>query len=728
VSKGKRKRRGAGSGTGTSTGNDTKVGAGAGAGGDTGSDIGTNAVADAATNTSANASANASPNAGADTAADAGTNTGTDAGARSPQGALARVWPLYLLVPIWLIGSLIGGYMAWHHEKSVYSEDTAEIWGCEESAEINCDVVNTSEFSELAGIPVGLLAIPTYLTLILLVMWALRRKERTAMGYAFAISLATVLYSLFLLYISKARLNFVCAWCLRLYLINTAAMILTATAAGGNPLKLLGETLRDLTRWPPAMKAAGGVFGATLLLSVGVQQAYRSSLGGDKPVPEALKKAKKQARPKTATSRGTLTAMQWETIPEDKDARATGKKGLLKVHPDDAWKGNADAKVVLVELGDFECPYCKQIAGEMSRLYDAYGDKVLFVFQHYPLNKTCNPAARSTKHRDACQAARASVCAQKQGKFWEYHDLLYKNQHRLDDAALKLYARELELDLDGFGRCLSSRESIQKVVQNARDAKSLALRGTPRIFLNGTLQPGRSAPALARAIEEVLGTDAGEARAAAKALVKRGPKIKPIPKDVPAMQEIQYGDLHFMIDTFEASLEEDKAISAQGKVPANGLSWFDAQEVCGAVGKRLCTEKEWVAACQGAFPVDDNDDGYYADDMIEGQSYPYSEYHIPRRCWDGSWYNTRSKEGYEEMKAARPIYTGSMPGCVSVDGVYDLTGNVEEWVGASKDEAVLLGGAFNTSRDNARCYRRNDTFGPGYSAGRNGVRCCQSIP
>ena len=74
----------------------------------------------------------------------------------------------------------------------------------------------------------------------------------------------------------------------------------------------------------------------------------------------------------------------------------------------------------------------------------------------------------------------------------------------------------------------------------------------------------------------------------------------------------------------------------------------------------------------------------------------------------------------------RPVYTGEMPGCVTPDGVYDMTGNIEEWVGTSAEEAVLLGGAYDTPNDKARCYRRNNTFGAGYASKRTGFRCCRN--
>ena len=127
----------------------------------------------------------------------------------------------------------------------------------------------------------------------------------------------------------------------------------------------------------------------------------------------------------------------------------------------------------------------------------------------------------------------------------------------------------------------------------------------------------------------------------------------------------------------------------------------------------MCTESEWIGACQGAPAIDDDADGEFADDMVEGTTYPYSDLHQPGRCWDG-----RPPTGF------RPVYTGEMPGCVTSDGAYDMTGNVEEWVGDSPESAVLLGGAYDTTKDKARCYRRNDVYGAGYANRRTGFRCC----
>jgi formylglycine-generating enzyme required for sulfatase activity len=219
---------------------------------------------------------------------------------------------------------------------------------------------------------------------------------------------------------------------------------------------------------------------------------------------------------------------------------------------------------------------------------------------------------------------------------------------------------------------------------------------------------------MARQIEIALGADAANATRSAQAMREVRAAPKPIPEDVAPMQSISYGALSFQMDTFEAGIADGVATVGKHQIPANGMSWFAARDACEAAGKRLCTEEEWVSACQGAPAVDDNSDGAFADDMVEGTTYPYSDYHNPRACWDA-----------KKRDQFRPVYTGEMPACVSRDGVYDLTGNMEEWVGTTPETAVLIGGAFDTSKDFARCYRRNETFGPGLANIRTGFRCCQ---
>ncbi len=560
--------------------------------------------------------------------------------------------------------------------------------------------------------------IATYL-LVAGLAWLAATGRRAVLPVLLAIGVAASLYSGFLFYVSKTHLNYVCAWCIRLYAINLAIPGLSIAAGA-------------LKAPRPSARTLGLILAATAGLtvaSVGGERIFRASLLGDEA--SSTKLAQVEADKPAAAEKaaifidpeGDAPVLELTVKTEDKN------DAILHVRADDAWKGKKDASVVLVEFADLECGYCKRASGQLHRLYDAYGDDVLFVFKHFPLDPRCNPGVKNRKHRYACKAAQAAICAQQQDRFWAFHDLTFKNQHKLKEENLRVYAETVGADMDAFDACMKDRSTMQAVAADGEDGATVEVHGTPRIFIDGRLyRSGSSAEQMAMAIERALGKTASEARTAAKAMAEDTLATSPIPEDVPSMQAISYGALSFSIDTFEASLEigEDgsaAAVSGKHLVPATRMSWFAAQEACQAAGKRLCTEEEWVAACQNAAPIDDDNNGAFADDMVEGSSYPYADYHVSRRCWDG--HSRGSKCGPDNDQDCRPVYTGELPGCVSSDGVYDLTGNVEEWVGATPETAVLLGGAFDTSKDHARCYRRNDTYGPGFSNVRTGFRCCQ---
>jgi len=137
-------------------------------------------------------------------------------------------------------------------------------------------------------------------------------------------------------------------------------------------------------------------------------------------------------------------------------------------------RGPASAPVVLVEFADYQCPYCQKVNPQIQQLQKEYGDKLTVVFKDFPL----------PMHHGSEKAAEASRCAGEQGKFWEYHDVLfYSKLTELD--ALKEHARVLKLDGDRFDACLDGGAEAGAVKKDLDEAKSLGLTGTPSFFVNG---------------------------------------------------------------------------------------------------------------------------------------------------------------------------------------------------------------------------------------------------
>jgi protein-disulfide isomerase len=167
----------------------------------------------------------------------------------------------------------------------------------------------------------------------------------------------------------------------------------------------------------------------------------------------------------------------------------------VTVRPNDPIKGPAHALVTIVEISDFECPFCSRVNPTIDEVRKTYGDKVRVVFKHNPLSF----------HKKARLAAKASLAAHEQGKFWEYHDLLFANQKALDPADLEQYAEQLGLDLAAFRAALEKPEYETWIDEDQELAADVDAQGTPNLFVNGRKFTGaKSFADLKPAIEEEL--------------------------------------------------------------------------------------------------------------------------------------------------------------------------------------------------------------------------------
>lgn len=142
--------------------------------------------------------------------------------------------------------------------------------------------------------------------------------------------------------------------------------------------------------------------------------------------------------------------------------------------------GNPNAKVIIYEHSDFQCPYCARGKSVVKEIHQAYGDKVGIVFRHLPLDF----------HPEAKPAAIASVCAQLQGKFWEYHDKLFDNQKALSAANYPKWAKELGLDEAKFNDCLKGPEAAAIVEKSQGYSEQAGANSTPTFFV-GTKTQGK---------------------------------------------------------------------------------------------------------------------------------------------------------------------------------------------------------------------------------------------
>jgi len=172
-------------------------------------------------------------------------------------------------------------------------------------------------------------------------------------------------------------------------------------------------------------------------------------------------------------------------------------------------RGLADAPVQIVEFADYECPYCQQIQPVVDKVLADYKGKVSFAFKDFPL----------PNHAHAQKAAEAAHCAQAQGKYWEFHDLLFSTR-QFEVPQLRDTAQALKLNVGAFNKCLDSSEQADLVKKQFDESQLLGLPGTPAFFVNGRLiNPNGtvSYDTLHQLIEEELATSSQRARETASA-------------------------------------------------------------------------------------------------------------------------------------------------------------------------------------------------------------------
>ena len=139
-------------------------------------------------------------------------------------------------------------------------------------------------------------------------------------------------------------------------------------------------------------------------------------------------------------------------------------------------QGNLNADLIIVEYGDYQCPYCGAAYPVLKELMGQFGNQIKFVFRNFPL---------SEMHQYARMAAIAAEAAALQGKFWEMHDAIYENQRNLNENFLLMLAGKLNLNIPQFEKDLENSELAEKVDADFESGIVSGVNGTPSFYVNG---------------------------------------------------------------------------------------------------------------------------------------------------------------------------------------------------------------------------------------------------
>jgi predicted DsbA family dithiol-disulfide isomerase len=159
--------------------------------------------------------------------------------------------------------------------------------------------------------------------------------------------------------------------------------------------------------------------------------------------------------------------------------------------------GDPNAPVTIIGFIDFECPHCRSADAEVKRVLERRRGRVRLVVKHFPLDR----------HSNAFQAARAGVCAERQGRFWALHDFLLGLKEPLDERSLERAAAAAGIEAAGFRSCMQAEESAEAVRQDVLLGRNVGVDATPAFFVNGQRV---SAAGLDAAVERIV--SAGDSR------------------------------------------------------------------------------------------------------------------------------------------------------------------------------------------------------------------------
>ena len=345
---------------------------------------------------------------------------------------------------------------------------------CNVSASVNCDVVLSSRYAALAGLPVSMWAILYYLAtfgMLTGIVVANRATTRETLGtLVLAAAAWGLLFSSYMAVVAFFVLRTICLMCSTLYLVSIGLFLAAWHLRRG--LRVAGRRQAVARSGRERLVFIAGVIAAAVLIAVGSWEAL--------------------GRGATPTDAGEIKRRR----PEFYHWYLSQPVAEVPIDAGRNTRGSADAPVIIVEFSDFECGHCAAFHESLDDVLHRMGPSVRVDFRHFPLDSACNPKVAASVHPSACLAAVAAECAGEQGKFWQYHNLLFANQQELGRAFLMQYATRLGMDVARFTDCLGSAAAEARVRDDAAAGARLGIDSTPTVFINGRKIKGALEPEL----------------------------------------------------------------------------------------------------------------------------------------------------------------------------------------------------------------------------------------
>ncbi len=348
------------------------------------------------------------------------------------------------LLVVSALGAMVSLYLGAQH----FSDAPAL---CDAGNLYSCSTVNSSEYSELFGVPIALLGLGNFVAMgVLAFLQNDEEAEYASVGpLLFATGIIAVLYSIVLAFISKSVIGAWCLFCISLYGLNAIGLF--------GAWKLKSQQTVSVGMFAgKSVSTAATTFIASSLLAFMIVSPSDSQQGVDDG--------------STQVDIASLIEPLSQALPLD------GSEPVM---------GDRKAAIQLVEFADFECPHCAMVAPQLKELLSS-NSNVNLRFKHYPISNICNPNVGGEGHANACLAATATDCALKQGKFWQMNSIVFKNQNYLSRKDIEFMAEaQVKLEMTQFKACLDDPAMLKGIQSDISAAEKVGVTGTPSIYIKG---------------------------------------------------------------------------------------------------------------------------------------------------------------------------------------------------------------------------------------------------
>ncbi len=337
---------------------------------------------------------------------------------------------------------------------------------------LNCHVVAGSSWGTVLGVPLSFWGLFGYVLVLALALLAGQGSEwsQPALTLIAGLALGFLAVDVFLLAVMVGGLRTLCLLCLATYATNLL-VFLTAWRALPAPraqaLSQFGRALGSL-RPTPARTAPVLFWCVVATGAAGIFGTHLTAL---------------------FISRGTLGSMRPQL-----EQFVHGRPRVPVDTSGDPLRGPAQAEVRLVEFSDFMCPACQR-ASQFNAILLAAHKEAALVFKNFPLDTSCNAAIQRNVHPGACRLAEAGECAARQGKFWEFHDMVFHAKDGYSPSNLEADAAQLGLEMARFRQCLASGEGREAVLRDVLEGQKAGVVSTPTFVIDGVVLPTVLTPA-----------------------------------------------------------------------------------------------------------------------------------------------------------------------------------------------------------------------------------------